>query len=212
MKTAPTTVMYSLAALLLVASVMLPCEAAATVAYTVSLKNGNTLTANSYRVQGGKVYLEYPVGEAAVHVDQVVSITSSDGQTNLLQDRGVLVPAPAESKTEPAPEMSAQPPELEKRLPHLNRLRKGPLFDKILGKRHPRREITSAPVAADPNSLKIDEFVDKFSKADSKQQEEMDKDIDATFSSFFDEFPPGQPDQDGTGSPDSHGQGGNVGW
>ena len=54
----------------------------------VTLKNGNTFTANSYSLENAKVRLKFKVGEAAFPLDEVYSIESSSGPVKLLQGAG----------------------------------------------------------------------------------------------------------------------------
>jgi|GEM_PF-6727289 len=57
----------------------------------VLLSNGNKIEASSYTIKNGKVYLKYPVGEAAIPAKQVVSIKPSDGSAELLQSEGKFI-------------------------------------------------------------------------------------------------------------------------
>jgi hypothetical protein len=77
------------------------------VTYNVKLANGNTIQANSYRVDKGQVFLGYPVGEGAFPLSRVTSITAEGGSANLLQSQGES--KPAENKAAPA---EKQKPEL----------------------------------------------------------------------------------------------------
>jgi len=61
-------------------------------AYTVRLTNGNVLEVNAYIVQDGKIYLQYPVGEAAIPLNKVVSIMVDGGSADLLQSKGKSIP------------------------------------------------------------------------------------------------------------------------
>lgn len=64
--------------------------------YKVKLGNGNVLEANSYRIKDGKVYLKYPMGEAAISASEILSITAGDGTVEFLQSQGVASPKPKE--------------------------------------------------------------------------------------------------------------------
>jgi hypothetical protein len=81
--------------ILFLAAAMYATPAYAGQDYTVTLTNGNTLTANSYRLEGRKVYLRYPVGEVAIPSSEVASVASGDGGVQLLQIKGELKPGPA---------------------------------------------------------------------------------------------------------------------
>jgi hypothetical protein len=77
------------------------------VTYNVKLANGNTIQANSYRVEKGQVFLGYPVGEGAFPLTRVTSITAEGGSANLLQSQGVVKPA---EKQAPAEKQEAKLP------------------------------------------------------------------------------------------------------
>ncbi len=53
-------------------------------AVVLTLKNGNTFTADSYSLDGGKIRLKFKVGEAAFPLDEVSSINNSSRAANLL--------------------------------------------------------------------------------------------------------------------------------
>lgn len=76
--------------------------------YIITLTNGNTITANSYRLEGRKVYLKYPVGEIAIPASQVAAVTTGDGSALLLQVNGDLKPS-SEGTQEAAPPQAALP-------------------------------------------------------------------------------------------------------
>ena len=61
----------------------------------IVLTNGNTIMVNSYRIDGGRVYLKYPVGEAAFPAKDIKSIINGEGKAEMLQVEGVLKPASA---------------------------------------------------------------------------------------------------------------------
>ena len=63
-----------------------PVAASASVA--VILKNGNTLSADSYRVEKNRLRLKYPLGEVEFPLSQVKSIRGDDGSSLLFHDRG----------------------------------------------------------------------------------------------------------------------------
>lgn len=68
--------------------------------YIVTLTNGNTLTANYYRLEGRKVYLKYPVGEVALPASEVAAVSVGDGSVELLQINGELKPPSASAPAE----------------------------------------------------------------------------------------------------------------
>ena len=84
--------MYRCSSLLIFIALFLSTPSFAASAYTVMLTNGNVLEANSYSVKNGKLYLQYPVGEAAIPLNQVVSIIGDDGSADLLQSKGKSIP------------------------------------------------------------------------------------------------------------------------
>jgi hypothetical protein len=59
----------------------------------ITLKNGNTINADSCRVKGGRIYLKYRLGEVSFDLSKVKSITGGDGSSNFLQDKGKPQPA-----------------------------------------------------------------------------------------------------------------------
>ena len=54
----------------------------------ITLKNGNTISADSCRVKGGRIYLKYPLGEVSFELSQVKSITGGNGGSSFFQDKG----------------------------------------------------------------------------------------------------------------------------
>ncbi len=71
--------------------------------YIVILSNGNTLSANSYKVEGGKVHLKYPVGEVTLPMSEVISISAGKDGGEILQARGVAQPKPEPAYDSPRP-------------------------------------------------------------------------------------------------------------
>ena len=68
----------------------LVCSAgAAQAAWIVELTSGRTLEANSCRVEKGRVYLQYPVGEASILLSQVRTIRQDDRGVALFQQKAV---------------------------------------------------------------------------------------------------------------------------
>jgi hypothetical protein len=73
----------------------------------ITLKNGNTINADSCRVKGGRIYLKYRLGEVSFDLSKVKSITGENGSSNFLQDKGKAQPA----RTAHVAPGNAQPPE-----------------------------------------------------------------------------------------------------
>jgi hypothetical protein len=76
----------------------------------ITLKNGNTISADSCRVKGGRIYLKYHLGEVSFDLSQVKSITGGDGSSNFLQDKGKAQPARTAQAARSA-SINAEPPE-----------------------------------------------------------------------------------------------------
>jgi hypothetical protein len=98
----------TLSILVFMAALSIPRAYAAGQDYIVTLTNGNTITANSYRLEGRKVYLKYPVGEVAIPASEVAAVTTGDGSTLLLQVNGDLKPS-SDGTQEAAPSQAALP-------------------------------------------------------------------------------------------------------
>ena len=81
MKTAPVL-------FLLVIFAMFSADAASA-AWIIELNSGRTLEANSCRVEKGRVYLEYPVGEASFALSRVKTIHQGDVEVSVFQKKGV---------------------------------------------------------------------------------------------------------------------------
>jgi hypothetical protein len=73
----------------------------------VTLKNGNTINADSCRVKGGRIYLKYHLGEVSFDLSKVKSITGGDGSSNFLQDKG----KDQSLRTARSATVNAEPPE-----------------------------------------------------------------------------------------------------
>ena len=130
---------------------------------TVILKNGNTIKANSCRIEGGRILLKYPVGEASFDLSQVKSVTGGGG-SGYLQDKGNIgTPRPGIAARAAAPASSWG------------------------GRVQPGQD--TAP-QEDPKMLaekqhNFEDFFDKYWQADEKTQEEMNKQMDSVFSDYF---------------------------
>ena len=84
--------MYRCFSLLILVALFFATPSFAASAYTIRLTNGNILVANSYSFKNGKLYLKYPVGEAAIPLNQVASIIGDGGSAGLLQSKGKSIP------------------------------------------------------------------------------------------------------------------------
>ena len=58
-------------------------------AWVIELSSGKTLEANSCRVEKGRVYLQYPIGEASIRLSQVKTIRRDDRGVALFQQKAV---------------------------------------------------------------------------------------------------------------------------
>ena len=73
----------------------------------ITLKNGNTINADSCRVKGGRIYLKYRLGEISFEMSKVKSITGENGSSNLFEDKGKAQPV----RTARSAPGNAEPPE-----------------------------------------------------------------------------------------------------
>ncbi len=165
--------------------------------YVVRLTNGNVLTANSYRIERGHVYLKYPIGEAAIKESLVLSIETEDGKAEYFQSKGELVksepkppevgagsvtkpsmPTPDVSLTQGQPVAPAKP-----QAPQDN------LFPEDNQRPEDRKPV---PATVTQQTANVDKFVDDYFSADEKTQAVMDQNIDDIFSGFFEEPPAGK--------------------
>ena len=159
--------------------------------YVVRLTNGNVLTANSYRIERGRVYLKYPIGEAAIKESLVLSIETEDGKAEYFQSKGELV------KSEPKlPEIGAKPvPKPAVPVPDISLTQDQPAApDKPQAPQDNQKPEDHKPVPATvtQQSAKVDKFVDDYFSADDNTKALMEQNIDDIFSSFFEEPPPGK--------------------
>jgi hypothetical protein len=58
----------------------------------ITLKNGNTINADSCRVKGGRIYLKYRLGEVSFDLSKVKSITGENGGPKIFEDKGKAQP------------------------------------------------------------------------------------------------------------------------
>lgn len=76
----------------------------------VELTSGRTLEANSCRVEKGRVYLQYPVGEASVRLSQVKTILQDNRGVALFQQKAVTE-ARQTSSGAAGPPQTVKPPQ-----------------------------------------------------------------------------------------------------
>ena len=145
---------------------------------TVILKNGNAIRANSYRVEGGRIYLQYPVGKASFDLSKVMSVTRSDGKAESFQDKGR---AQARDK-----DAFAGPARTGASFGHGGRPEAGradiapePAFPA-------GTSAGDGPVSAKEREQKFSDFFEKYWQADEKTQEEMSAQMDKVFSDYLD--------------------------
>jgi hypothetical protein len=67
----------------------------------ITLKNGNTINADSCSVKGGRIYLKYRLGEVSFDLSKVKSITGESGGPNLFEDKGKAQPARTARNAQP---------------------------------------------------------------------------------------------------------------
>ena len=163
--------------------------------YVVRLTNGNVLTANSYRIEHGRVYLKYPIGEAAIKESLILSIETEGGKAEYFQSKGELV------KSEPKlPEIGASsaPKPFKPEVSLMQGQPAAPAKPTVpQDKQFPQDNQTPedrkfVPATVTPQTAKIDKFVDDYFSADEKTQALMDQNLDAIFSDFFEEPPAGK--------------------
>jgi hypothetical protein len=74
---------------LLILFVILFCISNAQAAWKVELVSGVTLNANSYHIDKGRIYLEYPVGEVSFRLSELKSIAPDNRGVALFQANGI---------------------------------------------------------------------------------------------------------------------------
>ncbi len=153
--------------------------------YLVQLKNGNSLSVNSYKVVNKKIYLKYPVGEAGIPVQDVLSITGEEGAVDFLQSNGEAGKKVARAPEGPASVKKSSPAVVTPK--KKNGLRLAGLKEKI---KH------SAKSGKDPILLKklasgkkIDEskYVKEYLAADAQKRDEINKNPDPAVSDVLDD-------------------------
>ncbi len=81
----------------------------------ITLKNGNTIEANSCHEKGHRVYLKFALGEASFDLSEVKSITGGSGSSNLFQDKGKYQPpSPEEEASSAEPDYAMDPAQAKK--------------------------------------------------------------------------------------------------
>lgn len=145
----------------------------------VTLKNGNTLTANSYRIEKNRIFLKYPVGEVEVLLPRVESLKEEDGTVRMFQAQG-------ERQKDEAPKPSVQQnatglpayPFAKSPAPAYTETDKNRLLEK------------RAEAAAMPKTMgekKADDFVDKYFAASDEDRAKMDKELDTVLDQLSDD-------------------------
>jgi hypothetical protein len=175
---------------LAIAFALLPVRAFSGQGYTVLLVNGNSLAANSYSIEGDKIYLKFPIGEAAFRLSEVASIKDDAGHDMLFQEKGVYVPpGPEETSTQPAQE-EARPAFTEDAHPveswHASRAVPGSADPFSTGRGTDVQRKWSPAHYSDQTS-EVDSFIDKAFEADEQGTELSDEEYDRAFSSFFED-------------------------
>jgi hypothetical protein len=74
---------------LLILFVILFCISNAWAAWKVELVSGATLNANSYHIDKGRIYLEYPVGEVSFRLSELKSVSPDNQGVDLFQANGI---------------------------------------------------------------------------------------------------------------------------
>jgi hypothetical protein len=65
------------------------CTSGAHASWKVKLSSGVTVDANSYHIEKGRIYLEYPVGEVSFPLSEIKSVAADSGEVTEFQTRGV---------------------------------------------------------------------------------------------------------------------------
>ena len=147
---------------------------------TVTLKNGNTVNANSYRIERGRLYLKYPIGEASFELSQVESI-SGGGDSDLLQDKG-KPQRKNEGQTARAAAASA-PSGTDDAAGKAGAMRKTRRFNLAAGGNFTAQ---ANPKSQPERERKFQEFFERYEQSDDGQRAELDKQIDEVFSDYLD--------------------------
>ncbi len=80
----------------------------------ITLKNGNTIDANSCHVKGHRIFLKFGLGNASFDLSEVKSITGASGGTGLFQDKGKYQPPSPEEASSAEPDYAADPAQAKK--------------------------------------------------------------------------------------------------
>jgi len=184
--------MHRCFSLLILIALFLPTPSFAASVYTIRLTNGNVLEANSYTVKDGKLYLQYPVGEAAIPLNQVASIIGDGGSAELLQSRGKSIPHTEMKTSGTGNHGSVATPKaftrgnLRPKTPISNTLKvmreqieeRKAAIQKIVSRSRPVNAPLGDNSGYDPV---VDALVEKLATADEKQAEEIGNQLNAIF-------------------------------
>jgi len=150
----------------------------------VTLKNGNTLTANSYRIEKNKIFLKYPVGEVEVQLPQVESLKEEDGTVRMFQTQGER-----QKQTEDAPKPAVVLPPVAG-IPAYqvsNSISTAPQYTEADKKKWLDRQAQVAAMPKTEPEKKADAFVDKYFAASDEDRANMDKELDSVLDQLIDE-------------------------
>lgn len=152
-------------------------------AYDITLKNGETITAESYRLDKGKVYLKYPVGEAAIDLKSVASIKPTGQCPELFTAQAAPRPADA-AQPDPAPARNGDPAAAQT-VPGKNPVdAQAPLAPDA------DKEEPAATLEPDPLAPQMDAFINDYFSADPQTREALDKKMGGVLQTFFGEDAP----------------------
>lgn len=171
---------------LLIAFLSVPVHAVSGEGYTVYLVNGNSLTANSYAVEGDSIYVRFPVGEAAFSLSEVASIKDGSGKDMLFQEKGVYQPPSAEELAElPANTDYGCADGTPNVRAHITRANPG--FGGDFSADGPPAQRKWSRAYYSPRVEEIDSFIDRAFEAADQGREISDEEVDRAFAAFFDE-------------------------
>ena len=162
-------------------AILLPIPALA--AYDIILKNGSTITVESCRLDKGKVYLKYPVGEAAIDLRSVASIKASGQCSELFTAQAAPRPVEAAKADSASPQKAgrADTQTAPDKKPAAEQAALAPDAD------------TGGPAATlepDPLAPQMDAFINGYFSADPQTREALDKKMGGVLQTFFGEDAP----------------------
>lgn len=166
-----------------------PFQAFSGQGYTVTLVNGNTLSANSYTIEGDKINLRFPVGEAGFSLSEVTSIKDEAGNDMLFQEKGVYVPsAPEEAKDgrEETDYGYAGADEFET-VRHAGTTTEASTASQAQASRGTDVQRKWERVYYSAQAEEIDSFIDAVFEAEERGEEISEEEYDRAFSAFFEE-------------------------